>query len=386
VRTDWVNPRRNVTSSGANPFENVLDASSVRRLEMAWTTTGSTFLGNSGPSLVVASNVIVAPVPFASKVVALNTDGKQLWSRSQTSIFFSAPGPAAGAGIVVVPSSDGKLHAYTLLKGAPKWTSPGPNDVGAGSPVIAGSVVFAPGATMFQALDLNSGAQKWSYTGPCTGNISTPALSGGIVVFTCTNSGGAAVLVSLGVDGTPYHNLSTVTGVTSAPAVAGGAAYMLIGGKFAAYSLSAYNPKWSLTPPFTVSEAPAVGDGIVVTCGSGGVWAVNIADGSTRFSNTAYPCSASPTIANGVIYLPANGDITMFDEFGSRLGRLGSGGGVGPVSVVDGSVYAVDSIAGVDRWTIPAAAANAARRTAAARPDVRQLHPDWMLTPYAAGR
>jgi hypothetical protein len=56
------------------------------------------------------------------------------------------------------------------------------------------------------------------------------------------------------------------------------------------------------------------------------------------------------------------------------------------VSVVDGSVYAVDSIAGVDRWTIPAAAASAVRRTAAARPDVRQLHPDWTLTPYVAGR
>jgi outer membrane protein assembly factor BamB len=118
-----------------------------------------------------------------------------------------------------------------------------------------------------------------------------------------------------------------------------------------------------------------VGDGIVVTCGGGGIWAVNAADGTLRFSNAAYPCTADPTIANGVIYEPQNGHVTMFDEYGDVLGHLGTGGAAGPPTVVDGSVYVSESLSGVDRFSIPAP------ERAARRPDLVQLHPDLTLKP-----
>jgi outer membrane protein assembly factor BamB len=134
------------------------------------------------------------------------------------------------------------------------------------------------------------------------------------------------------------------------------------------------------------SDAVA-GDGIVVVCGTGGLFAVNAADGSTRFSNSAFPCTADATIANGVIYEPQAGDVAMFDEFGDALGRLGSGAAVGPPAVVDGSVYAAESISGVDKWSIPTPASTAQAGTRGhARPNVRHLHPNRALKPYRPHR
>jgi hypothetical protein len=76
----------------------------------------------------------------------------------------------------------------------------------------------------------------------------------------------------------------------------------------------------------------------------------------------------------------------MFDEFGTPLGRLGTGGNAGPVAVVDGSVYVADSISGFDRWAIPAGASTAAVRTAAHRPNPRTLHPNRALKLYHGKR
>ena len=116
--------------------------------------------------------------------------------------------------MVVVASTDGKVHAFNLLTGAPKWTTAGPYDTGNGSPVVVGSSVIVPGTTTLTSYNINTRAVNWSYTGPCTGNLSTPAVSAGTVAFTCTNSGGAAVLVSLGTNGTFYYWVTTAAGAT----------------------------------------------------------------------------------------------------------------------------------------------------------------------------
>lgn len=387
VRTDWLNDRGSAQNNGWNPYENVLDTSSVRRLEETWTTTGANFLSNGPPGVIVAGGKLVGEAPLNSRLNALNTTGTSAWSQPLNTSFFSAPAPADGSGVVVAASTDGKVHAYSLSSGSPKWTSAGPSDTGNGSPIVNGSDALVPGATALTDYNLSTGAVRWSYTGPCTGGVSTPAVQATTVLFTCTNSSGAPVLVSLGTDGTFYHWLSTSTGTTSAPAIHSGDAYAMLGGSLVGYSLSAFNPKWSVTPPFAVSTDPAAGDGIVATCGAGGLWVLNAADGTTRFSNASYSCSAPVTIANGVIYEPRNGDIALFDEWGDLLGRLGSGGNVGPVAVADGAVYAADSIAGYDRWAIPPAASTATvRAKARTRPNVRRLHPNLALRPYRRHR
>jgi outer membrane protein assembly factor BamB len=293
--------------------------------------------------------------------------------------FFSGPAPATGNGVVVASSTDGKVHAYNLTTGTPKWTSAGPSDVGSGSPVVTGSEVLVPAPSALVAYNLNTGGVLWSYPGPCTGNVSTPAISAGTVLFTCTQSGNSPVLVVLGTDGSFRHWFSMAAGTTSAPAIAGGSAYLLLSGSLTSYSLSGFNPKWTDAPPFAVSTDPAVGDGIVVTCGSGGIWAVNVAEGSLRFSDTTFACTASPVIAGGVIYMPRNGDIVMYDEYGNRLGRLGTGGNAGPPAVVDGSVYVEDSLSGVDRFALPGGANPS---SAHARPKVQSLHPNRALKAY----
>lgn len=380
VRTDWLNPRRDSRASGWNRYENTLNVSTIRNLAMLWTTNGANFLSNGPPGVIYASGLIVTSLPVRSLLVALRVDGTQAWSQPLNTSYFSSPAPSTAGGIVVQPSTDGKVHAFTLATGAPKWTTPGPSDTGNGAAVIVGHLVLAPGATTLQALDLTTGLPQWSYTGPCTSNLSTPAISAATILFTCTNSSGGAVLVSLGLDGTFYHWFSVAAGTTGSPAIDGGNVYLLLGGNLIGYSLSAFNPKWTIAPPFSVFADPAAGDGIVATCGGGGIWVVNAASGTTRFANASYACSAPVTIANGVIYEPRNGDIVMFDEYGDVLARLGSGGNVGPVTVADGSVYAADSIAGVDRWGIPAPASASAEPP----PKPWQLYPDRKLTPTAS--
>jgi hypothetical protein len=96
-------------------------------------------------------------------------------------------------------------------------------------------------------------------------------------------------------------------------------------------------------------------------------------------TNNAFGCTAAPTIADGVIYEPRGGEIAMWDEYGDLLGRLGTGGAAGPVTVVDGSVYVSESISGIDCYRVPTATA-----PKGAPPDFRQLSPDWTLKPYSS--
>jgi hypothetical protein len=381
VRTDWVNPRRNAGSSGWNPYETVLDYSTVGRLEWTWSTSGGNYFANVSPAVVVASGLIVGESAHFGTLTAVRTDGSQAWSQPFSSSFFSGPGPAEANGILVTASSDGKVHAYTLATGARRWTSAGPSDTGAGSLVVWNSTVFAPGATAIRAFNLTTGAPLWSYSGSCANTFSTPAVAAGIVVFSCRDSGGNPLQVDLSTGGAFIGSaFAGGTGTTSAPAVVGGNVYSLFGGVLESRSLSGFYPKFSVTPPFSVFADPAAGDSLVATCGAGGIWVVYAGDGSTRFSNPNYPCNAPVTIANGVIYEPQGGDIAMFDEYGNLLGRLGAGGAVGPIAIVDGSVYAAESITGIDRWTIPAAASPAAHLSAA-RPDVSKLQPNRKLKP-----
>jgi hypothetical protein len=382
VRTDWLDDRGSAENNGWNPYENVLDTSTVRRLELTWTTTGGSYLSNGPPGVIVAAGRIISPAAIFSTLPALDTTGAQQWSQPLSSTYFSGPAPADGNSTGVQPSTDGKVHAYVLGTGAPRWTSAGPSDTGNGSPIVNGADVLVPAAAQLNDYNLSTGAVRWSYPGPCTSNVSTPAIEASTVLFTCTQSGGTPVMVVLGTDGGFRHWFSVAAGTTSAPALYGGSVYALLGGNLVAYSLSGFNPKWSLTPPFAVSTDPAAGDGIVATCGGGGIWVVNVADGSTRFSNASFSCTAPVTIADGVIYEPRNGDIVMFDEFGDLLGRLGTGGDVGPVAVADGTVYAEDSLSGVDRFAVPVPASTAAVRTAGHRPIPRRLHPNRALKPY----
>ena len=93
--------------------------------------------------------------------------------------FFSSP--AAGAGVVVIGSRDGRLDCVDAATGKRRWTW----DAGAavdGSPVIAGDAIVV--GTMdgrLVVLSLADGRQRWSYEigGPIAGS---PALAAGMVI------------------------------------------------------------------------------------------------------------------------------------------------------------------------------------------------------------
>ncbi len=109
ARTDRLDLRGEAGGNGWNPYENVIGPANVNRLQLAWTTAGSWF-ANIPPGVVVASKTIVALEPHLNTLVAVNTEGKQVWSQTLASSFFSGPAPADGSGVLVAASTDGPLE------------------------------------------------------------------------------------------------------------------------------------------------------------------------------------------------------------------------------------------------------------------------------------
>jgi hypothetical protein len=388
VRTDWLDLGDAAAGTHFNPFENVLNTGNARRLDVQWTTTHGEGFSNGSGGAIVAGGLAIAKVPRSGVIVALGSNGTQAWSQPLDGGFFADSSPAEGNGVVVAGATDGHLHAFSLTSGTPKWTTTGMDVVTSGaSPIVSGSDIFSPTPSGIEDLNLSTGAVKWSFAGECTQSFSTPAVAAGAVFFTCLDSSGNIYLYAVGTDGTTRNfTLVAGNGATSAPAVANGRVYALFNGMLVSRSPALYGStaSWTVTPPFAISSDVAAGDGIVAACGSGGLFVVNASDGSTRFSDASAPCSAAPSIANGVIFVPANQAITMFDFFGDKLGVLGSDGSTGPLAVSDGTLTAVAAISGIERWALPAAATTARARRSGwhARPNMRRLRPNHRLRPY----
>ena len=98
---------------------------------------------------------------------------------------------------------------------------------------------------------------------------------------------------------------------------------------------------------------PAAGSGMVVVCGNAGVRAYTLGRGYLSWSESSTPCTATPTIANGLVYVPEPSGVAIFDLYGTLVTHLGVSGGVGPLAVVDGAVHAGVGLTGVERWSLP---------------------------------
>jgi outer membrane protein assembly factor BamB len=137
VRTDWPRFHRDRTSSGLNPYENVLHPRTVSGLKRAWSyrTAGQV---TSSPAV---ANGVVYVGSDDHKLYALDAaTGAFKWSFLTKNHVVSAP--AVANGLVYVGSYDGKVYALNAATGARKWSY---TTFGAviSSPAVADGLVYA---------------------------------------------------------------------------------------------------------------------------------------------------------------------------------------------------------------------------------------------------
>ena len=317
VSTSWQSFRDGPGHSGANPYENVLNPSTVGGLNEQWATaTGNIVLSSpayQGGYLYVGS--------WDDNVYKLNAaTGAVVWTYTTGSDVFSSP--TVTGGVVYVGSSDGSVYALNATTGAKLWATATGLNIESSPTVVNGVVYVGSENDNVYALNASTGAIEWLYTtgGPIT--ESSPAVVNGVVYIGSTDGNVYALNASTGL-----LKWATLTGGSfeSSPAVVNGVVY--IGNDDAGvYALNAATGliKWAYGTGGAVASSPAVFNGTVyVGSGDDNVYALNAATGSEEWTaETGGAVVSAPAVANGVVYVGSD-DASIY--------ALNAGNGASPL-------------------------------------------------------
>jgi outer membrane protein assembly factor BamB len=152
VSTNWSEFHFGNGRKGLNPYENVIDATNVSDLDIAWyaATGGEIF---SSPAV---TNGAVYVVSADDKLYAYKaTTGALLWSATTGGAIVSSP--AVANGVVYLGSTDDNLYAYKATTGAPLWSATTDSSIQS-SAVVANGVVYVGSEDLnFYAYALDAG-------------------------------------------------------------------------------------------------------------------------------------------------------------------------------------------------------------------------------------
>jgi outer membrane protein assembly factor BamB len=209
----------NAQHTNANPFEQILNPTTVGHLTKKWAYQTR---GQIGSSPAVTGNVVYVGAGDGNIYALDAVSGVKKWAfRTGNNV---ASSPAVVGGVVYVGSADGNVYALDAASGAKKWAYRTGNPVGS-SPAVAGGVVYigAYDGNVY-ALDAASGAKKWAFrTGGPMGIGSSPTVAGGVVYVVSSDGNVYALDATSGAKKWAYR---TGNPVGSSPAVAGGVVYV----------------------------------------------------------------------------------------------------------------------------------------------------------------
>ena len=171
VNTNW--SQYGFTSDGqrANPYENVLNPSTVGGLGLLWSyTTGGAV--QAAPSVV--DGVVYVDSGDNNLYALKASTGAKLWSFPTGSSEYDSP--AVANGVVYVGSSDGNLYALNARTGAVLWSDSGYGFTGLPSPAVADGVVYFIGP---EAVNASTGALLWTFC-ICFQINASPAVANGV--------------------------------------------------------------------------------------------------------------------------------------------------------------------------------------------------------------
>jgi len=374
VHTNWYQAGFGPNNAEWNPYENVLNPTTVGRLRSNWSYP------SSGTPSVVQNEIYFGS---GNTIYALKANGQPAWQ--YTAGGSVANGVAVADGRLYAGSGDYKIYALSAQTGKLLWQYKTGSYVVSPPVVTDGAVYAGSDDNSVYALNAATGHLIWKYT--TNGPIQfTPSVANGIVYIGSADGNLYAVSADTGelvwsYATTANYNLST-------PALANGVVYVASADNNL-YALDSSNGnllwKFNLGAPSDGALA-AVANGVVyLGSGDAGVfYAVNGNTGAMLWKyTTTDPVYSASAVANGVVYFGA-GDQNFYAldaSSGKLLWRYTTGGYFPSGVVTNGKVYLAADVFRV----FSIAGGGVAKRIApqdnarAEAPDIKTLHPDYKL-------
>jgi len=358
---DWAQLGFDAGHTGSQPDEHTIGPANVAQLAQTWSAQ---IAGRQTPiSPAVVGGVVY--MGATGVVYAIDADtGVRLWKAPVPGFFPSSP--TVSGGIVFVAGE--RLQAFAAggcgaTTCAALWTSdlfpplPGPQPLPrvSSSPTVAGGVVYVDALKLFAYDASGCGAPVcpplWSSpSSSSVMSLGTPAVANGIVftthgglsAFAASGCGAAecSALWTTTVDGNPSSGPAVAGGIVFVPSDNGGGTGTLTAFRIADCSAAGCAPLWKAptlghSNPFVVltpdNVSAAIAGGVVYIAANGGsgfgdakLYAYRAAGCGASICSPLWTARApgsalaSPTIANGVVYL-GTGFVAQGGEPGTRL-------------------------------------------------------------------
>jgi len=307
---DWTHFRFDPAHHGVNPNETILSPANVANLTVKWRTNigGGCFASAD----VVSGKLYTADTGSANgKLHALDSaTGQELWTFPPDALpgdfAFASPAVVNGMVYYAVNRVDPVVFAVNAATGQEIWRHLGPFSQIISSPTVENGrvyVAFTDGT--IEALDPTNGQVIWSVIHP-GGAYSSPAVADGRLYVAIHNSG----LLALDANTGSELWLAPMPGPQwSSPAVENGRVFVGSRDDHKLYAFDAVtgNTLWTATTNNWVQTSPAVADGVVyIANNSGNLYAFNAETGGLIWQSAVSPgfaIGSSPTVANGVVYV-----------------------------------------------------------------------------------
>ncbi|QRV15589.1 PQQ-binding-like beta-propeller repeat protein [Haloterrigena salifodinae] len=234
----------------------------------------------------------------------------------------AAPGaaPAVVGETVVVGRDDGSVAALALEDGRERWRFETGGPVRTAPAVADGAVYVGSADGAVYAIDAESGEREWRYQ--TDGRVETSPVVADGVVYACSDD-----LHAIDAEnGRPVWT-AALEGECSGPTVADDAVYVATGDRLHSLATADGSRRWERTFEAPIGAPPAVADGTVYVTSGETLLALSSADGSRRFRfDTGARIETPPAVssADGTAYAASS----------------------------DGSLYAVETARGTERWRV----------------------------------
>jgi outer membrane protein assembly factor BamB len=322
ARGDWTHFRFDAAHHGVNPNETILSPANVANLTVKWRTNigGGCFASAS----IFEGKLYTADTGSANgKLHALDiATGQELWTFPSDALpgdhAWTSPPVANGIVYFGVNRPIPVVYAVNATTGQEVWHHTGPTANIISSPALIDGrlyVNFSDGS--IRALDASNGQIVWSIM-HSAGAVSSPAVAGGRLYITIDNQG----LLALDANDGSQLWLAPMPGPQwSSPAVEDGRVFVGSRDDHKLYAFDAVtgNTLWTATTNDWVQTSPAVANGVVyIGNNAGNAYAFNAQSGALTWQTAFAPGFgglSSPTVANGVLYIASGIDDsgTQFD-------------------------------------------------------------------------
>jgi outer membrane protein assembly factor BamB len=300
LSANWPQFRFDAAHTGCNPYESVLNATTVGNLVLKW----HAYIGLALQSTPTEANGVLyvgRPGP-QGYVFAFNAStGQQLWGTIAGNDVYGTP--AVANGMVYAGTSSGNLAALNATTGHLLWNYwTGAQIVAA--PTVANGVVYVGSYDHYlHAVNASTGTLKWKYL-IGTSIYAAATVANGVVYVGVPDHNVYALDAETG---TLLWTFTTGNYVMNSPAVANGVVYVASDDLYV-YALDARTGAllWKFGKLLGTPSTVSVSRGVVYFGGPNHLYALNGRTGAVVWdhfiANGAAGQNFEPVIANGLVY------------------------------------------------------------------------------------